>query len=323
MHEVALPLVSWRDKLFRNMAFQDHVLLWFHGYFCVRLWWAPPSPQAEVARFFCSALLAITALGIVVCRGELIKPGPVRSLLYRFCAFVPVPSSYLGLQFALPALRPTLLDAQLWAIDRVLFFGKTPAEWMAPFVTHASVEWFSFFYWSYLPILALQLIPFVLFGRGRPMRELLFAAMLVTAIGHTLYTFVPGAGPIAAMQFETSLEVGGFFFALVHKMVGNMGAQLDIFPSLHTALPLSFCLSSLRHRRAFPFRYTAPLLCFFCANIIIATLFLRWHYGIDVIAGILVASFSVWAAARVSEQEASRQNQGKQPVWEPLGKSAG
>lgn len=307
----------------RNLAAQDYILLAFHAYLLVRVLMAPDSAQAVTARLIWSGLCGITALGIVLGRAELLRPPWLRALIYRLCVFVPVPASYLGLSYLLPALRPTLLDPQLLRIDELLFFGKTPAVWLQPFIRYATVEWFSFFYWSYLPILGIQLIPFLLFGRAKPMRELLVGAMLVTAIGHTLYTLVPGAGPHAAMHFERDLAVGGFFWGLVQKMVDSAGAQLDIFPSLHTALPTYFSLVSLRHRHTLPFRLTAPVIVFFTANIIIATLFLRWHYGVDVLAGLLTAWVSLGLAIRISDQEAHRADHGLQPVWEPLGKSHG
>lgn len=318
----AVPLSRW-ILLRRNLAAQDYILVLFHSYLLVRVLLAPDSGQAVTARFIWSGLLGITLLGIALGRAELLRPPWLRALLYRLCVFVPVPASYLGLQFLLPALRPVLLDAQLLQIDELLFFGKTPAVWLEPFIRFGTVEWFSFFYWSYLPILGLQLIPFVLFGRGQPMRELLCGAMLVTAIGHSLYTLVPGVGPHAAMHFAQSLSVGGFFWGLVDQMVQSAGAQLDIFPSLHTALPTYFSLVSLRHRHTLPFRLTAPVIVFFTINIIIATLFLRWHFGIDVLAGLLTAAVSLHLAIRISDREATRSAHGLQPVWEPLGPSQG
>ena len=157
----------------RNLAAQDYILLAFHAYLLVRVLMAPDSAQAVTARLIWSGLCGITALGIVLGRAELLRPPWLRALLYRLCVFVPVPASYLGLSYLLPALRPTLLDPQLLRIDELLFFGKTPAVWLEPFIRYATVEWFSFFYWSYLPILGIQLIPFLLFGRAKPMRELL------------------------------------------------------------------------------------------------------------------------------------------------------
>ena len=81
--------------------------------------------------------------------------------------------------------------------------------------------------------------------------------------------------------------------------VRSNGAQKDIFPSLHTAGPCFIAMFSFRNRERLPFRYTWPLVAFSAVNIIIATMFLRWHYLIDVIAGFSIAVLAV-SASRIS-----------------------
>jgi len=98
------------------------------------------------------------------------------------------------------------------------------------------------------------------------------------------------------------------------------GAMKDIFPSLHTASPAFLAMFSFRNRDRLPFRYTWPLLTFFSANIIVATMFLRWHYVIDVVAGVLVAVFGRWVSERVTDRElARRERLGLTPNWPLIG----
>lgn len=317
------PRESLPQRLRRNLTIQDYILVAFHGYFFVRALLAPDSPAASQARLFWRWIFGAAVLGIVLARGELVRRGWLRALIYRASAFVPVPISYLGLQHLLPALQPRLLDAPLQRIDEAIFFGQTPARWLEPLVSAATVEWFGFFYWSYLPLLALHLIPMVLFGRGRAMRELLLGSMMVTAIGHTAYTLVPGAGPHAAMQFSKSLSCGGYFWKMALDLVADAGARYDIFPSLHTALPTFFTLVCVRNRRSFPLRYTWPITAVFTGNIIVATMLLRWHWGVDILAGLGLAALCLRLAIAISDREADRARHGRQPVWEPLFGSAG
>jgi predicted signal transduction protein with EAL and GGDEF domain len=55
---------------------------------------------------------------------------------------------------------------------------------------------------------------------------------------------------------------------------------------------------------------------FFALNIVVATMFLRWHYVIDVIAGLLLAVFSHTLAVRLSEREHTRREAlGLGPDW--------
>jgi membrane-associated phospholipid phosphatase len=105
----------------------------------------------------------------------------------------------------------------------------------------------------------------------------------------------------------------------VLNAVNSGGAQKDIFPSLHTAGPFFVSLFSFRHRDKWPFKYTWPFVAFFSANIVIATMFLRWHYLIDVLAGIALSTSAFFLAGIVSRSEIDhREQSGLSPVWVPL-----
>lgn len=297
----------------RNLAFQDHAALLFHGYMTLRILLAPESPNAHTARPLSLSLLACTLVTIVVVRGQLLPPGFLRALVYRVGMVAPFPLNYFVLRYHLPALQVPLRDLALLRIDEAVL-GATPAAALAPLASPAVVEWFSFFYYSYFTLLVLHVLGSAFFDRGTRLAEMMLGALLVTGIGHALYTLVPGVGPYGAMPFANPL-VGGTFYGLVMKAVHEAGAVLDIFPSLHTGHPCFFLLHSLRHRRTLPFRYTAAPMAFFFVNIVVATMLLRWHYAIDVAAGVLVAVTAQQIAIRVARREADRPGQ---PVWEPL-----
>jgi membrane-associated phospholipid phosphatase len=108
----------------------------------------------------------------------------------------------------------------------------------------------------------------------------------------------------------------GFWYERVLEAVNGAGAQKDIFPSLHTGGPTVCFLFALRHRKTSPFKYTWVVTGFFAANIIIATMFLRWHYLIDIIAGLTLATLASVAAAAIANWEHNvRLQRALQPVW--------
>ena len=61
-----------------------------------------------------------------------------------------------------------------------------------------------------------------------------------------------------------------------------------------------------------------PVTAFFVANIIVATLFLRWHWGVDILAGLTLALIAHRIGVAVSAREAHRTSDGRQAVWEPF-----
>jgi membrane-associated phospholipid phosphatase len=98
------------------------------------------------------------------------------------------------------------------------------------------------------------------------------------------------------------------------------GAQLDIFPSLHTAFPAYFTLHAFAFRHTKPFGWLWPVLALISLNIIMATMFLRWHWFIDVVVGLLLAFAARRFAVAVADREEQRGGlyDPRQPVWEPL-----
>lgn len=302
----------------QNLAVQDVIALSFHAYLFLRVTIAPDSPDATVARRLALALLVMTASCMILTRGEVIRERRARALAYRLGLFVPMVLSYFEMRVLLPALQPDLMDRRLFAIDEWLL-GTTPSVWMDAWNTRPVVEWFSFFYYTHFFVLVGMLIPALFFGKGRRLQELMAGGMLVIATGHFLYTLVPGAGPYATLAFEEPLY-GGFWWRQVEVTVATAGAQLDIFPSLHTAWPTYFTLHAFAHRGVAPFKLLWPILGFIALNIVIATMFLRWHWFVDVALGLFLAFAARRFAVTVASREADRGSayDHRQSVWEAL-----
>ncbi|MGB8329924.1 MAG: phosphatase PAP2 family protein [Polyangiales bacterium] len=300
----------------QNLAVQDVIAVAFHAYLFLRLSIAPDGPDAALARRLALALFVVTACSMVLARGEVVRSRRARALTYRLGLVVPMFLSYFEMRVLLPALHPELMDHPLFAIDRWLL-GTTPSLWMEVWNIEPIVEWFSSVYYGYFLVLALMLVPSLCLGEGRRQQELLAGAMLIAATGHFLYTIVPGAGPYATIAFDQALQ-GGFWWKQVEVTVVTAGAKLDIFPSLHTAFPTYFTLHAFAYRQTRPFRWVWPLLAFVALNIVIATMFLRWHWFIDVVVGVVLAFAARKFAVAVTEREMLRGTRydGRQPVWE-------
>ena len=61
-------------------------------------------------------------------------------------------------------------------------------------------------------------------------------------------------------------------------------APRDAFPSLHTANAVTVLLVALRHERRLLWVYTLPV-----AGLVVATMYLRFHYAVDVVVGVALA----------------------------------
>jgi hypothetical protein len=257
---------------------------------------------------------------VALVRLQVLRWGSVAaSMLYRFAIFATLLGSFFQLREILPAVSPYSLDARIFAFD-MRVFGVEPSLYFDRFVTHGTTEWFAFFYFLYFLILTVHVLP-ILFGTRdeKILSRFGNGLLMVFLTAHILYMVVPGWGPYWYLKGSFTHELqGGTFWRLVRETVDAGGAQKDIFPSLHTAVPTFFALFSFRHRHLSPFKYTWPIIGFLATQIIIATLFLRWHYLIDVIAGLTLATTATFLSHWVADWEGvRRERMGIQPAWVP------
>lgn len=305
--------------MFDNLTVQDWASLALNAFMCVKAELYAHGPGAAAARHQAFGLFAIVVILMLLVRGELLPAGPVRASLYRVGMFVTLISSYLILRAILPALSPELLDARLLSMDRALF-GETPSLALDRFVTRGSVEWFAFFYFSYYVLFAGYVVGTLFLDSGRRRYELCLGIVLIAVFGHSGYTFVPGVGPWAYDQLHFQHElVGGAWWGRTMGAVKDAGAMLDIFPSLHTAFSLMIGLHVWRHRRDPLFSFLWLPTCFAVLNVIIATVFLRWHYGVDLLAGAALAVVAQRVAIFAWRWEGVRDSRhGLQAPWEAV-----
>lgn len=294
----------------RSVAVHDWLVLAYLSVLNLVLFAAPPGAKRTETLLRTGALLVLEVASVIIVRGGLLKHRFSAALLYRVAIFGTVQWSYFFLADLLPLVRPGALDEPLYELD-VLLFGFEPAmafdAWVNPFTT----EWFAFFYYCYFFVLALHVITILMFSRRqRVVGEFALGMLIVFCAGHILYMVVPGFGPYKAMAEAFRNEFPrGMWLDTVMTVVAEGGAQKDIFPSLHTAAPTFIAMFSYRNRHLAPFRYTWGAVWFISLNIVLATMFLRWHYVIDVVAGLTLAIVAWHLSVRVTAWEARRRDQ--------------
>ena len=304
-------------RLLRELAFQDWLVVAYLSILTVAAVCGPESPARLGFVVRMGSMLGVCVLVLVLVRGRLLQGRFFAPLAHRLAIHGTVQLSYFLFRDFLPYVNPGTFDAKLYWIDvHVLHFE--PSLFTARFSTPLVTEWFAFFYFSYFFLIVVHVFPLVYFSRRtKLLAEFALGVLLCFGIGHVGYMLVPGYGPVRELQglYGGALPEG-FWMRLVNDAVRTGGAQKDIFPSLHTAMPVYVALFSFRHRDKLPFRYTWPIVAFFAANIVIATMFLRWHWLIDVVAGLVLSVSVFFASSRLSPREVRRrQIAGLSPVW--------
>jgi hypothetical protein len=314
----ALKPASVLRGLLATFTVQDAILL---GYIVVLLLLlsrvAPGPAVAQSARALYACLVPLV-IACVVARREGRRPALLGTALYRAVLVGTIAADYAILRDLLPVLRVDTVDGALMRLD-VTLFGVEPTLWLERFNTRGVVEYFSFFYLSYFWIaIGMAVITYGFLRPSRATTEFTIGTALVYCVGQIGYVAVPGYGPIHALanQFHAPLD-GGFFWGAVSATVSTAGAGKDVFPSLHTAVPLWFALHGLRRAcEDARWRLPAAALAFFSLNIIASTLVLRWHYGVDILAGVALAAATALAApALAAWEESFRRTEALPAVW--------
>lgn len=185
-------------------------------------------------------------------------------------------------------------DPWMMAAD-VAVFGKTPYLWLAQWGLESRLflELMAMFYGLYpwTPVIVLGW--FMYKGDMEQLRLVRRAVLLSLFCGYLCYIFFPVSGPLS---LEDPLKPLFIQSSLIYTfLMGNFRFATDCFPSLHTANPW---LMVWLCRGKVP-GWTLSMGALVCALITLSTIALRFHYGVDDLAG-LVWIFPISLMARAT-----------------------
>lgn len=173
-------------------------------------------------------------------------------------------------------------DGALRAVDEAIF-GQTPAVFFERLSAAWLTDLLSLCYVSYLLYLPVATIQAACVPSAASRR---FSACLFTgfAIGFAGYLLVPAVGPTRAWSdlFASPLPSGALGQALMGLMDwGSSG--FDVFPSLHVLIAFILLAHDWTEVRRRFWIMLGPV-----AGLVLSTIYLRYHYGVDVLAGTLL-----------------------------------
>lgn len=210
------------------------------------------------------------------------------SFLRGWYPVIVIAITYKELTYLIPSIHPRDFDTALAAIDRRMF-GVNPTVWLERFTWPPLTEALQLVYSTYyfLPIILAAVV-----WRKRLFEQYYFWVFIIVLgmyLSYLGYIAVPAIGPrfletVAAEQ--TKPLTGVLLFQTIRDTL-DRAEQItrDCFPSGHTELTLLVLYYAHKfHRRTF--WWLLP----FGVGIIVSTVYLRYHYVIDVIAGALLAA---------------------------------
>jgi membrane-associated phospholipid phosphatase len=211
------------------------------------------------------------------------------------------------MKVAIPALEPHRLDPVLQHADALLIGGNLSLR-LQPLVHPVLTEFFSVCYILFFPYLLFSMV-YYFCGDLSLLKQFVIGLFTIYGLGFLGYSFVPATGPYVAMADQFSVPLSGFWITKANAAVVARGSNgVDVFPSLHCAISCFFLFFDKRHR---PWRFKLYLVP--CVGLWLSTIYLRYHYFIDLLCGFTLAAFALWLSNRFPRKPAS-----EEPASAPL-----
>ncbi|WP_345459783.1 phosphatase PAP2 family protein [Nocardioides marinquilinus] len=219
-------------------------------------------------------------------------------------------ATFRNLKSMVPFVNGKTWDVELRHLDQVLWFGHDPAVVMHDlFGTSWAAYLFAGVYFVWIVLVPASIAFALVFARNHAVSSWYVTAVAFDwALGAALYFAVPSLGPVFTeaqrgqfadlpYTYNTSLvdTLWSDRTAVLNDVFGAHTLQtIAAFPSLHVGIMVTICLVVQYGGFARWMRVTAWV---FLGLTILATIYLGWHYFVDVIAGAGVGSLTVWLAA--------------------------
>jgi membrane-associated phospholipid phosphatase len=258
-------------------------------------------------------LLIINAAGaiaiIALARSTAAASG--RRLTRAVHDWYPVPAIFLlfkEVYVIIQSLGRNDWDDLLIAADRAIF-GGDPTVWLSKFSTPLLTEILQIAYASYYFIMLAVGIELYITGERKKFALVVFTIVFGFCLSYLGYLAFPAVGPRFTLHDFRLLEsdLPGIFFTgpirdfldageSIPKNIVNAAAlaQRDAFPSGHTQMTLiSLYFATLYSLRSRTILYVLGAL------LIISTVYLRYHYVVDLLGGALFMWLTILAAPRL------------------------
>ena len=217
-----------------------------------------------------------------------------------FPAFVVLPFFNI-IHFQIPFLKQQDWDLVLIEIDRIFFGGMNPAIFLSD-ITSPILSTIMQIVYSSFYIIPLSLLFFFVAKKQKlsllKMTRVFVIGFLLSYVG---YFIIPALGPRFYLSDDFLIPLtGNSLFYSIHNSINDLEQiNWDAFPSGHTEIGVLGAILASHFKLRW--RYLYWLLAI---GIILSTVYLRYHYVIDIIAGILLALFVWWLDKKIEKFDA-------------------
>ncbi|HDP81060.1 MAG TPA: phosphatase PAP2 family protein [Spirochaetes bacterium] len=193
--------------------------------------------------------------------------------------------------YLVPRINPHDMDVMLIQWDSMLFGGRHPTVLLEtltfpPLTDLLQIAYASFYFlpltlciWSYFS------------GKKINFHIIITTLMLGIYICYIGYYLCPAIGPRYTLADQQSFPLSGvFFFNHIRLILDTFeGVTRDCCPSGHTLISVLTALLAWKYHRPF-----FKIALIWAALVVFSTVYLRYHYVMDLAAGALIAVIAWW-----------------------------
>ncbi|HEV2798187.1 MAG TPA: phosphatase PAP2 family protein [Nocardioides sp.] len=228
--------------------------------------------------------------------------------------------AFRNLKSYVPFVTDRIADPELARLDRLLWFGHDPAVLLHDVLGTSWANWLM----AGVYLIWIGLVPASLAIALVWTRRSTYGAWYVTAVsidwmlGVALYFVLPSLGPtysspewFAGLPHTPNTEVRDLLLSdRIKVLAGPWDTQavqtIAAFASLHVAVMVTICLVAEAMRLPAVIRVAAWT---FLALTMVATIYLGWHFFVDVVAGVGVGTAAFVLGARATGNALRRRDE--------------
>jgi membrane-associated phospholipid phosphatase len=266
--------------------------------------------HARVEEWFVLAIInSVTIVAVVLlARGAEEKKTRLLIGLHRWYCYLIIILIFKEIYRMVHPIHPIDYDRLLIAIDQWMF-GVNPTQWIGQFAHPLLTEILQIAYFSYYILFIILGVELYRRYAIQDFDKVAFMIVYGFYLSYLGYFTLPGVGPRFTLHDFASLDTDlpGLWLTSFLRSIIDAGesippsridainlVQRDVFPSGHTQLTIIVM--------ALGFRYKVKvrwLLLGLGSLLIVATVYLRYHYVVDLIAGAFLAWFTLWTGDKL------------------------
>jgi membrane-associated phospholipid phosphatase len=263
--------------------------------------------QGSVPRYIVGGMwrlpVALLFFAIIFVAAKFKDRSKIALFVREVLPFVLAIAVYTNLHDTIAFVNPGDISSTLVAIDKAIF-GVEPVLWAEKFYHPVLTEFFSFcylnFFW-YSFILGMLLY---FWGKPGHFRTMMLGVTMLFYAGYVFYIIFPALPPRLALQQYFTKDLSGFMLQKMNGVVNiSFASSRAAFPSLHCANTLITLIYSFQYKRPF-FYVFLPI----ATGLVLATVYLRHHYVIDILVGFALALTIYFTVPKIDKWWAARKN---------------